>query len=299
MNQTGYFALSQKSLPRAAVATSAAIVVLLALAVSTAIAQQRPLITEDVEVVKPGSVRFEFGFDFLQDKNYPLSGLNGDLTRLGIVSLTFGLAPNVEVETGGVIRNFLSINSQYQPSAVPLDLSQATNSTHDSGDFYLATKIKLRQETRRAPALGFRFGAELPNSNQSRGIGVNQTNFFATAIAAKSFGKVRVTGNLGLGIQTAPVDPFTQNDVLLYGLAASYQFSNRLTLVGEVNGRHSTRNNAPLGTESDGAARIGARIRAAGLLWDIAGIRGLYRNSERSGVAFGVSYEANLFQPAK
>src|SRR5262245_44271529 len=65
-------------------------------------AQQRPLITEDVEIVKPGSARFEFGLDFLQDKNYPVSGLNGDLTRIGVVSLTFGLAPNIEVETGGV-----------------------------------------------------------------------------------------------------------------------------------------------------------------------------------------------------
>lgn len=270
-----------------------------------ALAQQRPLITEDVEIVKPGSARFEVGFDFLQNKNYPLSGLNGDPTRLGVVSLTFGLAPNVEVETGGVIQNFLSINRQYRPSAVPLQLSQATNSTHDSGDFYLATKIKLRNETRRAPAVGFRFGAELPNSNQSRGIGLNQTNFFAAALMAKSFGRVRVTGNLGLGILSSPIDsagnvsPFTQNDVLLYGLAVSYRYNERLTLVGEVNGRHSTRKNAPLGTESDGAARIGARIRAAGLMWDVAGIRGLYRNSERSGVTFGVSYEASLFQPAK
>jgi hypothetical protein len=270
-----------------------------------AIAQQRPLITEDVETVKPGSVRFEAGFDFLQDKNYPVSGLNGDLTRLGVVSLTFGLAPNVEVETGGVIRNFLSVNRQYRPSAVLLNLSQETNSTHDAGDFYLATKIKLRNETRRVPAVGFRFGAELPNSNQSRGIGLNQTNFFAAALVAKSFGRVRVTGNLGLGILSSPIDasgnisPFTQNDALLYGLAASFRYNERLTLLGEVNGRYSTRKNAPLGTESDGAARIGARIRAAGLMWDVAGIRGLYRNSERSGVTFGVSYEASLFQPAK
>src|SRR5678815_790178 len=78
------------------------------------LAQQRPLITEDVETVKPGSARFEIGFDFLQDKNYPVSGLNGDLTRLGVMSLTFGLAPNVEFETGGVLHNFLSINRQYR-----------------------------------------------------------------------------------------------------------------------------------------------------------------------------------------
>lgn len=266
----------------------------------TALAQQRPLVTEDVETVKPGSVRFEFGFDFTQDKNFTLSGLNGDLTRFGVVSATFGLAPNVEFESGGVIQNFLSINRQYQPSAVPLQLSTGTNSTHDAGDFYLATKIKLRREGRHTPALGFRFGAELPNSNQSRGIGVNQINFFATALAAKQFGKrVRVMGNLGLGILTAPTERFTQNDVLLYGLGMTYLVNDRLTLAGEVNGRYNTRKTAPLGTESDGAARFGARIRAAGLIWDVAGIKGLNHNSAQSGITFGVSYEASLFQPIK
>ncbi len=267
---------------------------------SSAVAQQRPLVTEDVEIVKPGSVRFEFGFDFSQDKNFTLSGLNGDLTRFGVVSATFGLAPNVEFETGGVIQNFLSINHPYRASAVPLQLSQSTNSTHDAGDFYLATKIKLRPETKRLPGVGFRFGAELPNSNQSRGIGVNQINFFATTLVGKNFGKrVRVVGNLGLGILTAPIDRFTQNDVLLYGLGISYLYNDRLTLVGEVNGRYNTRSQAPLGTESDGSARLGARIRAAGLIWDIAGIKGIHNNSAKSGISFGVSYEASLFQPVK
>src|SRR5262249_5577715 len=119
------------------------LIVFLMVLSSQGLAQQRPLITEDVEIVKPGSARFEVGFDLLQDKNYPVSGLNGDLTRLGVVSMTFGLAPNIEVETGGVIQNYLSINRQYRPSAIPLNLSQAPNSTRDTGDFYLATKIKL------------------------------------------------------------------------------------------------------------------------------------------------------------
>ena len=264
------------------------------------LAQQRPLVTEDVEIVKPGSVRLEFGFDFLQDKNFTLSGLNGDLTRFGVVSATFGLAPNVEFETGGVIQNFLSINRQYRASGVPLQLSQATNSTHDAGDFYLATKIKLRPETKRTPGIGFRFGAELPNSNQSRGIGLNQINFFATTLVGKNFGKrIRAVGNLGLGILTAPLDRFTQNVVLLYGLGISYLYNDRLTLVGEVNGRYNTRKQAPIGTESDGTAKVGARIRAAGLIWDVAGIKGIHRNSAQSGISFGVRYEASLFQPVK
>jgi hypothetical protein len=85
--------------------------------------------------------------------------------------------------------------------------------------------------------------------------------------------------------------------VLLYGLAATYGVNERLTLVGEVNGRRSTRSTAPRGTESDGAARFGARIKAGGLLWDVAGIRGLSNFSERSGVTFGITYQADIFSP--
>jgi hypothetical protein len=275
------------------------VVVLLGAASVVGLAQQRPLITEDVETVKPGSVRFEFGFDFQQDRDFTLSGLNGDLTRIGVVMLRMGFAPNVELEAGGVIQNFLSINRQFQPSAVPLRLSQGTNSTHDTGDFFMAAKVRLRNESRRMPSVAFRFGVELPNSNQERGIGVNQMNFFATAIAGKHFGRFNLFGNLGLGILTAPNDPYSQNDVVLYGVAGSYRVNDLLSLVGEAQGRYSTRHTTPLGTESDASARLGARIRAAGLTWDVAGQKGLYRHSARTGLTVGVTYEAGLFTPVK
>ena len=267
--------------------------------VGDVLAQQRPLVTEDIEIVAPGAVRFELGLDFLQDRNFPLSGLNGDLSRLGVVSLTMGLAPNVEIENGGVIQNYLSINNQYQPSAIPLRLSGDTNSTRGVGDFYMATKIKMRSETKLMPAIGTRFGVEMPNSDQSRGIGVNQINLFSTVIAGKTFGRLRVYGNVGLGIFTAPLEPFTQNDMFLYGLAATYRWSDRVTLAGEVQGRANTRRQVPLGTESEGVARIGARIRAAGLTWDVSGLRGVTRDSARSGISIGISYEAFLLHPAK
>jgi hypothetical protein len=261
-------------------------------------AQQRPLITEDVETAGPGVIRFEFGFDFLQGKKITLSGLEGDLSRLGVVTLTMGLAPNVEVEMGGVIHNALGINRQFQPSAVPLQL-RSPNSTSDVGDFFVATKIKLRNEGRRMPAIGTRFGVQLPNSNQARGIGVNQTNYFSTILATKNIGRLRVTGNVGLGILTAPVDLFTQNDVLLYGLSAAYRVNDGVTLVGEVNGRANTRRSVPRGTESDNEARLGARFRAAGLMWDFAAISGFAKQSPRSGVTFGVTYEGEVFTPVK
>lgn len=262
-------------------------------------AQQRPLITEDVEIVRPGAVRVDIGFDFAQDRDFTLSGLNGDLTRIGVINLRLGMSPNVELEAGGVLQNFLSVNRQYRTSAVPLNLTKPPGSTNDIGDFYLATKFKLKNETRRMPALAFRFGVQLPNTNQERGIGLNQTNFFATAIAGKHFGRLNLYGNIGLGINTAPVDAFAQNDVLLYGLAGTFLLNNRITLVSEINGRISTRRNAPRGTESDGEARLGARIRAGGLSWDVAGIAGINQHSLRSGVTFGVTYDRDLFTPVK
>ncbi|MFN0123740.1 MAG: hypothetical protein ACKV2V_24830, partial [Blastocatellia bacterium] len=172
-------------------------------------------------------------------------------------------------------------------------------STNDTGDFYIAAKFKLRNKSGRVPALGFRFGAQLPNSNQERGIGLNQINFFATALAAQDFGKLRVYGNLGLGILTAPAGLFSQNDVVLYGLAATYQFNPRVMLLGEVNGRQSTRRNPPLGTESEGEARVGARLKAVGLTWDLAGIKGLSPTSSRGGVTFGVTWDRDLFTPVR
>src|SRR6266581_9808591 len=85
-------------------------------------AQQRPLITEDVDIIPPGSLRISAGVDFVQKARFPVSGLNGDLTRVGVIGISIGLAPNVEVQVEGVAQNFLSINSR-GTSAIPLNLA--------------------------------------------------------------------------------------------------------------------------------------------------------------------------------
>lgn len=267
-------------------------------------AQQRPLLTEDVDVIPPGTVRLEAGVDFVQRAKFPLSGLTGDLTRVGVIGINVGLSPNVEFQIDGTLQNYLSINSSQQPAPIQLGFAAGANSTNDTGDFTLSTKIKLRNETRRSPSLGFRFGVELPNSNQGRGIGTNQTNAFGTILFGKKFGRnarLNTFGNLGLGILTAPLAQFTQNDVLLYGFAGIFRLNRQFNLVGEVNGRASTRKgNAPLGTESRGEGRIGLQIKASGLRFDFATIAGLTRNSPRTGVTFGVTYDTpSIFTPAR
>jgi hypothetical protein len=262
------------------------------------------LLTEDVDVLEPGSLRIEVGIDFMQDAKFPVSGLTGDLTRVGVIGVNIGLSPNVEFQIRGVAQNFLSINSRRPNPAIPLELDPTTNSANDTGDFSLATKIKIRNETRRGPSLGFRFGVELPNSNEARGIGLNQTNAFGTILVGKRFGRdgrLNTFGNLGLGILSAPTERFTQNDVLLYGLAGIFRLNDDVNLAAEVNGRANLRSgDAPLGTEPLSEFRLGVQVKAAGLRFDAAGIRGLTDFSPRTGITFGVTYDTPpVFAPVK
>src|SRR5213078_1598838 len=258
-------------------------------------AQQRPLLTEDVDIIPPGTLRIEAGIDFIQGAKFPASGLTGDLTRVGVIGVNVGLAPNVEFQVDGVAQNFLSINSRGF-SAIPLSIGQGVNSTNDIGDFTLSTKIKLRSETKHGPSLGFRFGVQLPNSNQARGLGLNNTNAFGSILIGKKFGpdgRLNTFGNLGIAIITAPTQLFTQNDMLTYGAAGIFRLNKQFSLAGEVNGRANTRpGNGPLGTESQSQARLGMQIRASGLRFDLAGIKGLGKFSPKSGVTVGVTYDS-------
>src|SRR5437660_11810460 len=73
-------------------------------------AQQRPLQTQDPNIISPGNLSLEFGFDFLQNVQYPQSGLRGDLTSLGVIGINLGLGEIVEFQIQGTAHNFLSIN---------------------------------------------------------------------------------------------------------------------------------------------------------------------------------------------
>ncbi|HEX5733525.1 MAG TPA: hypothetical protein VF131_11885 [Blastocatellia bacterium] len=267
---------------------------------TNAAAQQRPLLTEDVDIIKPGFIRIETGFEFLQDQRFPLSGLRGDLTKIADTRLSFGMAPNVEFQIEWTVQNLLSIDSR-MTSAIPLKLGANSTDTNDVGDVTIWMKMKLRNETKRMPGIGFRFGVQLPNTDQTRGIGTNTTNFFSMITAGKRFAdnKLNVFGNLGLGILQAPVNEFTQNDVLMFGLAGIYTVSDDLNLVGEVNGYHSTRRRTPLGTEDFSQARIGAQLRALGVRFNAAGIFGLSKNAPRTGLALGVTYDWEAFETIK
>ena len=273
--------------------------------VSFSLAQQRPLLTDDVDITPTGSLEIGAGVDFFQKAKFPLSGITGELTRVGDIRLRTGFASNVEFQIEGVLQNYVAINTR---TTAPIPLNVNGNSTNDFGDFTISAKIKLRNETKLLPALGFKFGFQLPNTDQAKGIGTNQINVFGKILLQKKFGNVvnhtskfNAYGNLGIGIMTAPLERFTQNDLFLYGLAGIYRLTNNVNLLGEVNGRQNTRGGAaPLGTESIGQFRFGAQIKASGLRFDTAAAFGLTKFSPRTGLIFGVTYlSPSIFTPAK
>jgi hypothetical protein len=259
-------------------------------------AQDRPLQTPDAETVPAGTVRAQVGFDFLQEANYPLTGLTGDLTSLGVMDLRLGVGSIVEVELQGTVHEFLDIKHQ-GASFVTLHLT-GTNSTGDSGNYSLWTKVRILGEGERHPAVAFRFGYQMPNEKQISGLGTNTSNVFASVILQKHFfGRLNLFGDAGIGILQVPLTTFQQNDVLTYGGAFVYKLNRRVNLVGEVAGRYSTRpiTTALIGTESHSQARLGFQIFAGGFRWDLAGIAGLNKADPQSGFTFGVSRDIHLF----
>jgi len=60
---------------------------LIVLGYAAGFSQQRPLLTDDIDITPSGAVELGVGIEFQQDAKFPLSGLRGDLTA----SASFGL----------------------------------------------------------------------------------------------------------------------------------------------------------------------------------------------------------------
>jgi len=259
--------------------------------------------TEDIDTTRKGAIEFSSGIEFLQNAKFPLAGLTGDLSRLGVVRFRTGYASNVEVQVEGTLQNYLSINSISNPTPIPLRIDG--NSSSDFDDFLISVKIRLKDESKNLPGLAMKFGYQMPNTDQSRGIGTNQINVFSKFIAQKRFGSVRnevhrtnIFGEFGLGIMNSPLGNFSQNDVILYGLAGIFRVTDSVNIVSEINGRLNTRKSGiPLGTESVGQFRFGTQITTGALRLDAATLLGITKNSPKSGFIVGVTYKSEPFIP--
>lgn len=231
--------------------------------------------TSDLRLPPRGSTRVYAGFELRSNWQAPITRIYGELYRYGTLRVDFGLADNVSFQIRGAIRQVLKSN--------------AATVARDAGDFSLATVARLLPETPHRPALGFRVETKLPNTNQDRGIGNNTTDITMSILATKQFGAVLLFSDLGLVIMSAPRQINDQNDALVYGLGALWNWNKKIQLAGEINGFTSPRHQIPLGTEDRSAARAGVAWKFSKLALEVLAVKGLTRREGDWGFTAGFS----------
>lgn len=269
---------------------------LITVAPFVASAQQRPLVTEDPETVGAGRVLVETGLDLVTDAEFPASGLKGSLLRMPLIGVSVGVSPIAEIQIDGGLHNRLTIDER---RAAPLSsmLSGTGETTSAVEDFVIGTKVRLVPEGVTRPSFGVKFATKLPNASNESGLGLDTTDFFASILLAKTVQSVRVVGNVGLGILGDAARGDRQNDVLTYGVSFARAITQAAEVVGEINGRIDTRNgDAPVGTESRGVVRFGARYTIGTLRADAAILFGVTTHDPGVGIAAGFTYVFDAFR---
>lgn len=269
-----------------------AVVILLVPALASA--QQRPLVTEDPEVVGPGQILLELGFDQLWEQRYPASGLQGTLLRAPTFGVSIGLGI-AELQIDGAVYQRLQIKERFDaPLASLLDVTGDETSSID--DVTVATKIRLMREGVGRPALGIRLATKLPNAGNEAGLGRDTTDFYASLLLAKTIQSMRVVGNAGLGILGDATDGSRQNDVLTYGLSLARALTQAAEVVGEINGRMHVSDSDPApGTSSSAIARGGLRYTKGPVRIDGGVILGIMEDDPTFGVTAGLTWVFNAF----
>jgi hypothetical protein len=257
----------------------------------TASAQQRPLTTEDPETLTTGLVLIEAGVDHLREIYFPLSGLQGNLTRLPTLGVSVGIGPIAEVQIDGGLYKRLAVTSRRAaPMAHVLDFTG--NNTTDVEDIVVATKIKFLSEAPGRPAMGLRFATRLPNASNESGLGQDTTDFSASLLVGKTVQSIRVVANAGLGILGDPLRGDRQNDVFLFGVSLARAVRQGVELVGEVDVRANARDeeDTPPGTETRARMVFGGRFTRGTVRLDSGVIVGMTSRDPSIGFTAGLTW---------
>ncbi len=253
-------------------------------------AQQRPLLTEDPEAIGDGLILLEAGIDRAWDETFTVSGLEGNLLRGPQLGLSFGMGPNAEIQIDGISFSRLNISDRFDaPLSSMLDVTGDTSSSF--ADIVVGAKVKIVGEGARMPAIALRFATRLPNASNESGLGLDTIDFFQSLLVGKTIESVRVVGNVGLGILSDPMRGDRQNDVLTYGFSLARAFAPGAEIVGEINGRASTRRGAPPpGTETRATMTFGLRYTRGTVRFDGGLFTGFTSRDPRVGVTGGLTW---------
>jgi hypothetical protein len=262
-----------------------AVLVLLGAAPSGA--QQRPLQTQDPEVIGVGRLLVEAGVETGANVHYPVSGLTGDRIALPIgVSLGLGRVVELQIDAG---YQWLSIDRR---DLAPLDgRVRAGDRTRDVIDAVLATKVRVFAEGARRPAIGVRFATELPNASNESGLGLDTLNFTLSLLGGKTIGSYRVVGNAGVALLSDVLQGSLQEDAFVGGVSVARAVTPSLDVVAEFAGRQVLFADVPpIGAEPRGAIRGAVRVTRGPWRADAGLVVGTTRQEPDIGIVVGVTW---------
>jgi hypothetical protein len=239
--------LTRRAVRRAVLLAS----LLLPAAVPAASAQLRPLDPAEWRVWEDGRTWVAgVGGGVFADQRASLAGTEGRLVEAGNVSLALRTG-RVAFEAGGTVQRFFRDERSVAPPAGDAS-PDPDGRRHDTGDFRLATVVRLTPED--APALAvLRFGTRLPTTDNRVGLDRDATDFFALLGGRARRGALTASAEAGVSINGTRDPGFEQRDVLVYAASAEYAASAALTptvsVVGNVPGlpRRVLRGNEDLG----------------------------------------------------
>jgi len=239
-----------------------------------ALAQTRPLLTEEATTAAAGRIALEAGADAIRAEPNFLTGRTRDRYDLPVLRLVFSPAGNVEMDLEWVGRVIARDDPDF-------------GTVSDWGDVTLRAKWRFVDEAPGRPAAAARFGITLPETSFGNGLGPNTLRMSAQLLVSKRAGGLALHANAGLGLFDEVLRPHEQRDFLVYGLAAGYDLTRTVELVAEVAGRHGK--GAP-GAEERAEARAGVRVGRGPLRVDAAVRRGLADADGTWGVTAGLTW---------
>jgi outer membrane putative beta-barrel porin/alpha-amylase len=268
-------------------------VALFLLGARSARAQQRPLTTEDPEVIGAGRMLVEAGIESGQNARYFLSGLTGDRVALPVgVSIGLGNIAEVQFDAGYTWFGIDSRTDAPLAYRVPADATR----TSDVIDLTIGTKIRVCGEGTHRPAFGIRFATRLPNASNESGLGLDTTDFSFGILGAKTFGPWRITGNAGLGILSSPLVGTIQDDAFVGGVSLARALTKQWDVVGEVTTQKVWFADVPpIGAEPLGEVRLAARYRRGRARFDAGVLAGFTQRSPDFGLIAGVTIVGQAF----
>ena len=245
----------------------------LVLAVPAVATAEWPYRTEEASTLGEGRYSLSVGVSRTYQDSSFLPGGHGVLWTFPEVEGTLGVGPYAEVS--------------FHYPLLWFDPSGAGTGDYSSGDLQLWTKLALFPSVVRS--LSLRFGVKLPNAPNERGLGTDETDFFASLLLDFRAGPARVSLNGGIGILGSTEVNQDQDDVFTWGTAARMPVWRELSAGFDASGYsgpwgvRTTRRFATLGPVL--TWRLGRRLR-----FDLAGRRGI-KDARSWGWAAGITFE--------